>query len=82
MTPRRRLSNASRAAVIAARKYHEAQDELHEAFEKVYGFELDVEKLGGGDAWVDTIVYGMGSAPSLTEFDAAVKALIAQEEQE
>lgn len=72
MTPRHRLSLALRNAQSAARRNQLAQNELHDAFEAVYGQELDVEALGG-ESWVDALVYGHGSAPSIAELDAKVK---------
>jgi len=71
MTPRKRLSVALRKATAAARADMAAQDELHTAFEAVYGFDLDIEQLGN-DEWVDALVYGTSGTPSLSAVDKAV----------
>lgn len=71
MSERRRLSNAIKCAVRSAALNERAQDELHNAFEAVYGFSLDIEELGGDDL-VETLVYGHGPHPSLSDFDAYV----------
>ena len=79
MTPRRRLSIAMRKAAEAAEADRAAQAELHNAFEAVYGFDLDIEELGvfnecgDGDVWVDGLVYGQGMRPSLGDLDKAVQ---------
>jgi hypothetical protein len=78
MTPRKRLSLATRRASSSASQYREAQDELHEAFEEAYGFPLAIEDLLG-DAGVDGLVYGNSVVPSLADFDAAVAAKTAEE---
>jgi len=78
MTPRRQLSIAIRKAADTAEAYRAAQAELHDAFQDVYGFNLDIEELsdyadGGCPEWVDPLVYGQGQRPSLEDFDKAVK---------
>lgn len=75
MTDRRKLSNAIKTAARKAVEYNDAQTALHEAFEAVYGFDLDLEELGEGEKWVDAIVYGHGEIPSLADLDNAVANL-------
>ncbi|WP_434286258.1 hypothetical protein [Celeribacter sp. SCSIO 80788] len=74
MGKRRRLSNAIKRAAAVAGKHQAAQDELHSAFFEVYGFDLEIEELGG-ESWTDALVYGHSSYPSISDFDAAVKML-------
>ncbi|MEO9537248.1 MAG: hypothetical protein ABJL49_05595 [Parasphingorhabdus sp.] len=73
MSDRRRLSNAIRRAAQSAGEYREAQKEMHEAFEAVYGFDLCIEELN--DDWTDPLVYGDGPYPSLAQFDQAVNKM-------
>lgn len=82
MTPRKRLSVALRRAPQAAADNQAAQNELHAAFFEAYGFDLDLEELGHGEAFVDGLVYGHGPTPSLSDFDKAVEELKAPTQME